>query len=120
MRSVDIVITGDGSATLTAAVDALRRGLRVLVVLRSGEAQLARRMRRCLGRTAKPDGTQVVVMTNAEIACVDGVDGIEAVVIRYLRTGRLCAVNASAFLSCDTRQGRHVSDDDRADSGGVR
>jgi hypothetical protein len=28
-------------------------------------------------------------------------NGVEAVVIRHARTGRLCAVNASAFLSCD-------------------
>ena len=40
-------------------------------------------------------------MTNAEIVCVDGVNGIEAIVIRYARTGRLYAVNASAFLPCD-------------------
>jgi len=40
-------------------------------------------------------------MTNAEVVCVDGVDGVEAVVIRHARTGRLCAVNASAFPSCD-------------------
>jgi hypothetical protein len=40
-------------------------------------------------------------MTNAEVVCVDGVEGVEAVVIRDVRTGRLRAVNASAFLSCD-------------------
>ena len=38
-------------------------------------------------------------MTNAEVVCVDGVDGVEAVVIRHSRTGRLSAVNASAFLA---------------------
>ena len=40
-------------------------------------------------------------MTSAEVVCVDGVDGVEAVVVRYRRTGRLCAVNTPAFLSCD-------------------
>src|SRR5262245_56043625 len=40
-------------------------------------------------------------MTNAEVVCVDGVRGVEAVVVRYTRTGRQCAVNTSAFLSCD-------------------
>jgi len=40
------------------------------------------------------------VMTHADVVCVDGVDGVEAVVIRHARTGRLSAVNASAFLSC--------------------
>ena len=45
--------------------------------------------------------SHLTVMTNAEVVCVDGVGGVEAVVVRYTRTGRLCAVNASAFLSCD-------------------
>jgi hypothetical protein len=40
-------------------------------------------------------------MTSAEVVCVDGVDGVEAVVVRYTRTGRLCAVNKPAFLSCE-------------------
>jgi hypothetical protein len=55
------------------------------------------RLRR-LCRAAK---NQPTVMTNAEVVCVDGVHGVEAVVMRYTRTGRLCAVNTSAFLSCD-------------------
>ena len=40
--------------------------------------------------------------TSAEVVCVDGVDGVEAVIIRNTRTGRLSAVNASAFLSCES------------------
>ena len=40
-------------------------------------------------------------MTGAEVVCVDGVDGVEAIVIRSTRTGRLSAVNATMFLSCD-------------------
>jgi hypothetical protein len=31
----------------------------------------------------------------------DGVDGLEAVVVRHATTGRLSAVNASAFVSFD-------------------
>jgi hypothetical protein len=38
-------------------------------------------------------------MAHAEVVCVDGVDGVEAVVIRHAGTGRLYAVNASAFLA---------------------
>lgn len=30
------------------------------------------------------------------VICVEGVDGVEAVLIRHVRTGRECAVNASA------------------------
>ena len=39
-------------------------------------------------------------MTNTEVVCVDGVGGVEAVVVRY-GLSRLCAVNPPAFLSCD-------------------
>ena len=38
-------------------------------------------------------------MTSAEVVCVDGVDAVEAVVVRHAPTGRLSAVNASAFVS---------------------
>jgi thioredoxin reductase len=99
-RTVDLVITGAGDAALAAAADALQRGRRVLVVLRTGDPLVERGVRRRL-RTANADESRVTVMTNAEVVCVDGVDSVEAVVIRYGRTGRLCAVNANAFLSCD-------------------
>jgi hypothetical protein len=51
-----------------------------------------------------------MVMTRAEVVCVDGVDGVEAVVMRYAHTGRLRAVNASSFLSCEDVTATH---DDR-------
>ena len=91
--TVDLVVTGDETAAAAAAVDAVRRGQRVLVVLRSDGARVAPRLRR-LCRAAK---SQLTVMTNAEVVCVDGVDGVEAVVVRYTRTGHLCAMNTPAF-----------------------
>jgi hypothetical protein len=95
--TVDLVVTGDERAAVAAAVDAVRRGQRVLVVLRSAGARVVPRLR----RLCRPTKSQLTVMTNAEVVCVDGVDGVEAVVVRYARTGRLFAVNAPAFLSCD-------------------
>jgi thioredoxin reductase len=95
--TVDLVVTGDERAAVIAAVDAVRRGQRVLVVLRSDDGRVVGRLRR-LCRAAR---SQLTVMTNAEVVCVDGVDGVEAVVVRYTRTGRLCAVNTPAFLSSD-------------------
>ena len=97
MKTVDLVVTGDETAAVAAAVDAVRRGQRVLVVLPSDGPRSVPRLRR-LCRAAK---NQLTVMTNAAVVCVDGVHGAEAVVMRYNRTGRLCAVNTSAFLSCD-------------------
>ena len=96
MKTVDVVVTGEETAAIGAAVDAVRRGQRVLVVLRSAGRQLVPRLRR-LCRAAK---NQLTVMTDAEVVCVDGVHGVEAVVMRDTRTGRLCAVNTTAFLSC--------------------
>ena len=99
--SVDLVIAGDGSAARAAAVSALQRGQRVLVVLRPADALGARRLRRSLLEAAGINGGQLRVMTSAQVVCADGVDGVEAVVVRHARTGRLSAVNASVFLSFD-------------------
>jgi len=41
-------------------------------------------------------------MTSAEVVCVDGVDAVEAVVVRHAATGRVSAVNACAFRSFDS------------------
>jgi hypothetical protein len=96
--TVDLVIVGADRLMCAAASDALHRGRRVLVVLRAGDIRAARRLRRCLCGAARVDGSQLTVMTSAEVVCVDGVDGVEAVVLRHARTGRLRAVNASAFV----------------------
>jgi len=51
-RTVDLVVTGDDRAALAAAVEVVRRGRRVPIVLRSGDARVARLFRRCLRRAA--------------------------------------------------------------------
>jgi thioredoxin reductase len=101
IRTVNLVIAGGGSAAYAAAANALRHGRHVLVVLRSGDARLRRRFRQSLCNARNAGNGQVTLMTNAEVVCVDGVESVEAVIIRYARTGRLFAVNASAFVSCD-------------------
>jgi thioredoxin reductase len=97
--NVDLVVAGDGSAARAAALRALQHGQHVLVVLRSADAREARRLRRSLLETAGAEDGQLRVITSAEVVCVDGVDGVEAVVVRHAPTGRLSAVNASAFAS---------------------
>jgi hypothetical protein len=72
-RTVDLVITGDNGAALAASVGAVRRGRRVLVVLRPGDTRTVRRFRRCLRRAVNADDSHLAVMTNAEVVCVDGV-----------------------------------------------
>ena len=110
--TVDLVIAGDGDAARAAAVRALQGGQRVLVVLRHANARVARRLRRSLLEAADAEGGQLRVMTGAKVVCVDGVNGVEAVVVRRGTTGYLSAVNASAFLS---RDGHNNEDDVRPD-----
>jgi len=99
-HTVDLVVTGNTKAVLDAAVGAVRRGLHVIVVL-STDARTAQRFRRDVRRAANTRERQLMVMANAEIVCVEAIDCVEAVIIRYTRTGRLCSVNASAFASFD-------------------
>jgi len=108
IRTVDLVVAGDGSAARGAAAGALRRGDRVLVVLRSADRRVARRMRKWLRSVAPADAGQLTVMRNADVVCVDGVDGVEAVVLRHAQTGRLSAVNASAFVPFEESLGDQV------------
>jgi len=100
-RTVDLVVSGDDRTAFTTALDAVRRGRLVLVVLRSGDAHAGQRFRTRICQAANAGASRLTVMTHSEVVCVDGVDGVEAVVIRHSRTGQLSAVNASAFLSCD-------------------
>jgi predicted dinucleotide-utilizing enzyme len=94
---VDLVIAGSDRRALAAAADALGRGRRVLVLLRDRDPRVGRRLRRRLHAVASVHGAQLVVATGAQVVCVDGVNGVEVVVVRHTRTGRLSAVNASAF-----------------------
>ena len=103
IRTVDLVVAGDGNAARAAAVSALQRGHRVLVVLRSADTRIAGRLRRSLRKAEGKNGGQLRIITSVEVVCVDGVNGVEAVVVRHALTGQLSAVNASAFLSCDGR-----------------
>ena len=97
--TVDLVIAaGSGRAARAVALGALLRRQRVLIVLGSAEVRTARRLRASLLDASRADSGLLTVITGAAVVCADGVDGMGAVVIRHLRTGRLSAVNASAFV----------------------
>lgn len=109
IRTVDLVVAGDGPAARAAAVDVLRCGGHVLVVLRSDDVRRAHQLRHCLRKAAGAESGRLRVMAHSEVVCADGVDRVEAVVVRHLLTGRLSAVNASAFAGFDAdSQGRHT------------
>lgn len=101
-RSVDVVVVGGDAAAVAATIEAVSSGLRVLVVIRPRRSGFARRLRQAMG-TVTSSPPHVTVLTGAEVACVDGVKTIEAVVVRQLRTGRLTGVNASALLAFGER-----------------
>jgi len=99
--TVDLVIEEDTTATRAAAVGALQRGQRVLVVLQSTDRRVARRLRRRLLASSGADRARLRIMTGAEVVCADGLNTLEAVVVRRMLTGRLSAVNAAALVSFD-------------------
>jgi thioredoxin reductase len=94
--TVDLVIVGADRAAIAAATDAARQGQRVLVVMRSRRAEVVRRLRKSL-RLADSPQRAVRIVTGAEVACVDGVNAVEAVLVRDLKTGRLRGYNAAAL-----------------------
>ena len=98
MRTVDIVIAGTSAAAIAATVNATNRGLRVLLVIRPRVASLSLELRQTLRRIRTTSRGGVSIVAGAEVVCIDGVRGIEAVVVRHVRTGRLTGFNASALL----------------------
>jgi hypothetical protein len=109
IRTVDLVITGAGSGALAAAADALQRGRRILVLLRPGDARVGQRFRRCLCKAANVNDTQVTVMTNAEVVCVDGVNGVEAVASAMRGPTAVRRKRVRLPVVPTARRSRHVS-----------
>lgn len=97
-NTVDVVIVGADQAAIAAATEAARDGRSVLLVIRATRSAPARRVRQSLRRPGLSQG-RVKIVTGVEVACVDGVNGVEAVVLRHLRTGRLTAFNVGLLLS---------------------
>jgi thioredoxin reductase len=97
-RTVDIVIVCGGEAAVAAVLDAARRGRQVLAVIPTRSASVARSLRLSLRTAGVLSQRQVSIVTGSEVACVAGVNGVEAVVVRHVRTGKLVAFNASALL----------------------
>lgn len=98
-RTVDLVVGGGDAAAIDAAMAAVRRGERVLVVIGPGDHAGGERVREALNAAGPAGRRRVTVMTGAEIVCVDGVGAVEAVVVRRAATGRLAAFNARAVVA---------------------
>jgi hypothetical protein len=96
-KTVDLVIVAGDSRAIAAAIDAARRGMRVLVVIGFIRVPLIPRLRRALRAAGTRVRRGITVFTNAEVVCVDGLDRVEAVIVRRIGTRRLIGVNASAI-----------------------
>jgi hypothetical protein len=97
-RTVDLVIFGFDAAAAETAIAAAQRGQRVLVVTRARRARLRRDAIRLLRRHRTSGQQPVLVLTDSEVVCADGIERLEAVVVRRITTGRLIEFNASAML----------------------
>lgn len=107
-RTVELVIAGDGAGVFHAAATAVRAGQSVLVLLRSSDTRVGRRLHRRLRHLAIAGGGACAVESDVAVVCVDGIAGVEAVVFRHRRTGRLDAVNATAFTDACTENGKPI------------
>jgi hypothetical protein len=95
---VDLVIVGMTTEAAVAATDAARCGYRVLIVDSSKDLHYCRNLRRVLRVACNDCGQRVSVLAGFEVLAVDGINAIEVVLIRELKTGRLVGVNTSAML----------------------
>jgi hypothetical protein len=103
-KAVDLVIVGMTTADArVAALDAARRGQRVLVVDRTTDRRRTARFRLSLDDTADVV-ERIAVLTGVEVVCVDGVHAVEAVLLRRLRTGVVIGINAREVLVADKAQ----------------
>ncbi len=98
-RTVDLVVVGAHPAALAATLEAARGGWRVLVVIRSRRPPRVACLRRSVRAAGIDERRQLSVLTGADVVCADGIQAVEAVVIRRIRTGALIAVNASAIVA---------------------
>jgi tRNA U34 5-carboxymethylaminomethyl modifying enzyme MnmG/GidA len=79
IRLVDLVVAGGDAVSVDAAIAAARRGQRVLMVIGPDDRTGVDHVRRALQSAGAVLRRRVTLMAEAEIVCVDGVGGVEAV-----------------------------------------
>jgi hypothetical protein len=98
-RTVDLVIVGMTAAARDAAIEAARRGRRVLVVGESRDNAYLTQLRRSLEVAGDGCRRRVSMLTGVEVVSVDGTTAVEVVLLRHVKTGRLTGINTSAVLA---------------------
>ncbi|HYK05309.1 MAG TPA: hypothetical protein VE974_26400 [Thermoanaerobaculia bacterium] len=102
------------------------------VVVAGGTFDAALRLARCCSsvtfvtartsRIAAAHSGNVTILYGSEIICADGIDRLESVVVRKIRTGAVSACNAAALflLTAQDRTGVLAEEADEVEEFGVR
>jgi choline dehydrogenase-like flavoprotein len=97
-RTVDVVIVGMSTTGRAAAIDAAGRGRRVLVVDKSRNESHWQALRRSMNAAGDGCRRRVSMLTGVEVLWVDGTSGVEVVLLRQIKNGRLIGINTGAVL----------------------
>jgi thioredoxin reductase len=97
--TVDVVVVGANQRAIAAAIAAAQDGRRVLVVTRERGAALHRRLRRARIAAGVAASKRMTVLSGAEVECIAGIRSVEAVLARYVRSGRRVDANTTALLT---------------------
>jgi hypothetical protein len=97
--SVDVVVIGANHNALAAVVESALSGKRVLLITRMRGPDLRRRMRQLRKAAGAALSQRITVLAGAEVECIAGIRTVEAVLARYLQTGRRVDVNTTALLT---------------------
>lgn len=101
--TVDVLVVGANPDALASAIASARNGNRVLVISNTRNADLRRRIRRARRLAGTEASKRIGVLTGAEVECVAGVRSVEAVLARYIATGRRIDVNTSSLLAFEEK-----------------
>lgn len=99
--TVDVIVVGTSPRALAAALESAQNGRRVLVIARVRGAEFRRQVQRARKGAGAGLSGRITVMTGAEVQCIAGTRTVEAVLARYVRSGRRIDINATALLTFD-------------------
>jgi hypothetical protein len=113
--TVDVVVVGSSQGALAAAVESARTGKRVLVIARVRGPELRHRIQRARRGAGAALSGRITVITGAEVECIAGIRAVEAVLARYIQTGRRVDVNATALLTFEDEPETGIADKRRGE-----
>lgn len=97
--TVDVVVIGANERALAWAVASAQDGKRVLVITRQRGPAIHRKLRRAQAAAGARAPLRITMLCGAEVECIGGVRSVEAVLARYLRSGRRVDANTTALMT---------------------